>query len=160
MADRTDQGTGKSVAVSSNIWGLVGAVAFMLVVYVLPTPAPMERNGEVIGLTVNGKACLAVLAFAVTLWVTEALPFAVTSLFVVLLIPAFGIADYATVVAAGFGNPIITFFIGVLILSSGFAPLWSRDTPGSKCAPSVRHANGPSITGLLSSGSNVVDVDY
>lgn len=121
MADRTDQGTGKSVAVSSNIWGLVGAVAFMLVVYVLPTPAPMERNGEVIGLTVNGKACLAVLAFAVTLWVTEALPFAVTSLFVVLLIPAFGIADYATVVAAGFGNPIITFFIGVLILSSGFA---------------------------------------
>ena len=120
MTDRTKQGTGQSVAVSSKIWGLAGAVAFMLVVYVLPTPAPMERNGEIIALTVNGKACLAVLAFAVTLWVTEALPFAVTSLFVVLLIPVFGVADYATVVAAGFGNPIITFFIGVLILSSGF----------------------------------------
>jgi len=120
VTDRTKQGTGQSVAVSSKIWGLVGAVAFMLVVYVLPTPAPMERNGEIIALTVNGKACLAVLAFAVTLWVTEALPFAVTSLFVVLLIPVFGVADYATVVAAGFGNPIITFFIGVLILSSGF----------------------------------------
>ena len=92
----------------------------MLLVYALPTPAPLERDGDTIALTVNGKACLAVLAFAVTLWVTEALPFAVTSLFVLLLIPAFGIADYATVVAAGFGNPIITFFIGVLILSSGF----------------------------------------
>lgn len=92
----------------------------MLVVYALPTPAPLERSGDTIALTVDGKACLAVLVFAVTLWVTEALPFAVTSLFVLLLIPAFGIADYATVVAAGFGNPIITFFIGVLILSSGF----------------------------------------
>ena len=93
----------------------------MLVVYALPTPTPLEQHGETIVLTVNGKACLAVLAFAVTLWVTEALPFAVTSLFVLLLIPVFGIADYPTVVAAGFGNPIITFFIGVLILSSGFA---------------------------------------
>ena len=46
MTDRTKQGTGQSVAVSSKIWGLVGAVAFMLVVYVLPTPAPMERNGR------------------------------------------------------------------------------------------------------------------
>ena len=93
----------------------------MLVVYALPTPAPLEQDGETIALTVDGKACLAVLAFAVTLWVTEALPFAVTSLFVLLLIPVFGIADYETVVAAGFGNPIITFFIGVLILSSGFS---------------------------------------
>ena len=93
----------------------------MLAVYALPTPAPLEHDGDTIALTVNGKACLAVLAFAVTLWVTEALPFAVTSLFVLLLIPVFGIADYATVVAAGFGNPIITFFIGVLILSSGFS---------------------------------------
>ena len=92
----------------------------MLLVYALPTPAPLEQDGDTIALTVNGKACLAVLAFAVTLWVTEALPFAVTSLFVLLLIPIFGIADYETVVAAGFGNPIITFFIGVLILSSGF----------------------------------------
>ena len=103
-----------------SLWGLVGAVLLMLLVYALPTPAPLERDGDTIALTVNGKACLAVLAFAVTLWVTEALPFAVTSLFVLLLIPAFGVADYATVVAAGFGNPIITFFIGVLILSSGF----------------------------------------
>ena len=101
--------------------GLIGAVLFMLVVYALPTPAPLEQDGETIALTVDGKACLAVLAFAVTLWVTEALPFAVTSLFVLLLIPVFGIADYETVVAAGFGNPIITFFIGVLILSSGFS---------------------------------------
>ena len=47
-------------------------------------------------------------------------PFPVTALSVLLLVPMLGIADYATVVEAGFGNPIITFFIGVLLLASGF----------------------------------------
>ena len=120
MAEHARHEPRSSGGFHGNAWGLTGAVLFMLAVYALPTPAPLEHDGETIALTVNGKACLAVLAFAVTLWVTEALPFAVTSLFVLLLIPVFGIADYATVVAAGFGNPIITFFIGVLILSSGF----------------------------------------
>ena len=85
--------------------------------HALPAPA----GGNPTALTAEGKACLAVLAFAVTLWVTEALPFAVTSLFVLLLLPVLGVADYESVVAAGFGNPIITFFIGVLVLSSGFS---------------------------------------
>ena len=120
MAEHAPHEPRSSGGFHGNAWGLTGAVLFMLAVYALPTPAPLEHDGDTIALTVNGKACLAVLAFAVTLWVTEALPFAVTSLFVLLLIPVFGIADYATVVAAGFGNPIITFFIGVLILSSGF----------------------------------------
>ena len=97
---------------------LLAAVILMLVVHFLPTPAPVGQSVE---LTVQGKACLAILAFAVVLWVSEALPFAVTSLFVLLLIPAFGIEEYATVVRVGFGNPIITFFLGVLLLSAAFS---------------------------------------
>jgi sodium-dependent dicarboxylate transporter 2/3/5 len=99
---------------------LVAAVVLLFGIYALPSPAPLERAGNLVALTANGKACLAILAFAVTLWVTEALPFAATSLLVVLLIPAFGIAEYRTIVRAGFGDPVITFFIGVLILSAGF----------------------------------------
>ena len=99
---------------------ILAAILLMLVVHWLPEPAPLERAGDVIALTPNGKACLAILAFAITLWVTEAIPFAVTALFVLLLVPIFGIADYATTVRAGFGNPLITFFIGVLFLSTGF----------------------------------------
>ena len=99
---------------------LVAAIGLMLAIYALPAPAPLERAGNLIPLTANGKACLAIMAFAVTLWVTETLPFAATSLLVVLLIPAFGIADYRTVVRAGFGDPVITFFIGVLMLSAAF----------------------------------------
>lgn len=99
---------------------LAGAVAVMLTIYALPSPPAMEREGNLIALTTNGKACLAIMAFAVILWVSETLPFAATSLLTVLLIPAFGLADYRSVVRASFGDPVITFFVGVLILSVGF----------------------------------------
>jgi sodium-dependent dicarboxylate transporter 2/3/5 len=52
--------------------------------------------------------------------VSEALPFAVTSLLIVLLVPAFGIADFRAVIRTGFGDPIIVFFIGVLLMSAVF----------------------------------------
>ena len=97
------------------------AVLVMLGIAALPEPEPLTRAGDLIALTGAGKACLAILAFAIILWVTEAVPFAVTALFVVLLVPIFDIADYAAVVRAGFGNPLITFFIGVLLLSTGFS---------------------------------------
>lgn len=99
---------------------LIAAVALMLLIDALPVPAPLERAGTSIPLTANGKACLAIMALAVVLWITEAMPFAATSLLVVLLIPVFGIADYRAVVRAGFGDPVITFFIGVLLLSAAF----------------------------------------
>jgi len=108
-------------SVNRGIWIVGIAVVLMVAVNALPNPPALIRNGEAIALTAHGKACLGILLFAVTLWVTEALPFAVTSLFVLLLIPVFGIADYPSVVAAGFGNPIITFFIGVSMLSAGFS---------------------------------------
>ena len=116
-------GTNESVTpppARRGVWILLGAVGLMLAIHLAPEPPAFVRDGGPIALTAEGKTCLGILAFAVTLWVTEALPFAVTSLFVVLLIPTFGIADYSTVVAAGFGNPIIMFFIGVSILSAGF----------------------------------------
>lgn len=99
---------------------LLAAVALLLTIYLLPSPPPLARAEGAIPLTPQGQACLAILAFAVTLWVTETLPFAITSLLVVVLIPVFGLADYRTVVRAGFGDPIVTFFLGVLMLSSAF----------------------------------------
>jgi len=103
-----------------QILAVFSATVLMLAVHALPTVPLLEKSSEAIELTADGKACLAILAFAVVLWVTEAVPFAVTALFVFLLIPLFGIAGYETVISTGFGNPIITFFIGVLILSAGF----------------------------------------
>jgi solute carrier family 13 (sodium-dependent dicarboxylate transporter), member 2/3/5 len=99
---------------------LLAATALLFAIHLLPTPAPLQRAGNLIPLTAAGKTCLGIMAFAVTLWVTEALPFAATSLLVVLLIPAFGIAEFREVVRASFGDPVIVFFIGVLILAAAF----------------------------------------
>ena len=103
-----------------QVWTLLGAVVLLLGIYFLPSPAPLERAGTTIPLTPQGQACLAIMAFAVLLWVTETVPFAVTSLLVVLLIPLFKLADFRAVVRAGFGDPIVAFFIGVLMLSAAF----------------------------------------
>src|SRR5688572_16928879 len=99
---------------------LVAAVALLLLIHFLPSPPPLQTAGGPVELTAAGKTCLAIMAFAVTAWVSEALPFAVTSLLIVLLVPAFGIADFRAVIRAGFGDPIIVFFIGVLLLSAAF----------------------------------------
>jgi sodium-dependent dicarboxylate transporter 2/3/5 len=117
-AAQMESGEGKK---SKAIWFLLIAIVLMLAIVGLPTPPPLERNGHVIELTQAGKACIGILAFAVVLWVTEAIPFPVTSLLVVILIPVFGITDYRSAVRVGFGDPIITFFIGVLVLSAAFS---------------------------------------
>ena len=99
---------------------LLAATGLLFAIWALPTPPPLERAGNVIPLTAAGKTCLGIMVFAVALWVTEALPFAATSLLVLLLIPAFGIAEFRDVVRASFGDPVIVFFIGVLILAAAF----------------------------------------
>ena len=98
---------GAAPSPARGVGTLLLAVGLLLAVHYLPTPPPLERAGDVIALTNEGKACLAILAFAITLWVTEAVPFPVTSLAVLLLIPTLGIAGYERAVAAGFGNPLI-----------------------------------------------------
>ncbi len=99
---------------------LLAAIALMALGVALPIPAPLDHEGGLVPLTADGKAALAVLAFAVVLWVTEALPFPVTALSVMVLLPALGVSSFASVVGQGFGHPIIVFLIGILILAAGF----------------------------------------
>ena len=75
---------------SVQVLTLAAAVVLLVAIYLLPSPAPLERAGNVVPLTSEGQTCLGIMAFAVLLWVTETVPFAVTSLLVVLLIPSFG----------------------------------------------------------------------
>ena len=57
-------------------WGLLAAVAALVVVLLLPTPA---------GLPVAGHRMLAILAFAVIIWMTEAIDYAVSAIVIAAL---------------------------------------------------------------------------
>ena len=57
-------------------WGLIAAVAALIVVLLLPTPA---------GLPVAGHRMLAILAFAVIVWMTEAIDYAVSAIVIAAL---------------------------------------------------------------------------
>ncbi|MBL8968584.1 MAG: DASS family sodium-coupled anion symporter [Spirochaetaceae bacterium] len=63
-------------------------------------------------------AALGVLAFCLVLWVTEALPFHVTGLLSLALLTLLKVGKYKEIISTGFGNDIVVFFIGVLVLGA------------------------------------------
>lgn len=99
-------------------WALVaGAFGVALLARLLPIPDSIATAGSAT-LTSNGLAAMGILLFTLILWITEAIPFHVTGLIAVVLIALFGVESFSTAVSIGFGNDIVAFFIGVLILSS------------------------------------------
>jgi sodium-dependent dicarboxylate transporter 2/3/5 len=73
---------------------------------IIPTP----------GLNVSGHAALALLVFAIVMWVTEALHLAVTSLLLLFIQPIIGVTSFTNAVI-GFANPIIFLMIGGFIIA-------------------------------------------
>jgi len=63
-------------------------------------------------------AALGVLAFCLVLWVTEALPFHITGLLSLTLLTLLKVGKYKEIISTGFGNDIVVFFIGVLVLGA------------------------------------------
>ncbi len=63
-------------------------------------------------------AALGILAFCLVLWVTEALPFHITGLLSLALLTVLKVGKYKEIISTGFGNDIVLFFIGVLVLGA------------------------------------------
>ncbi|NLJ46947.1 MAG: anion:sodium symporter, partial [Treponema sp.] len=63
-------------------------------------------------------SALGVLAFCLILWVTEALPFHITGLLSLGLLTFLKVGKYKEIISTGFGNDIVVFFIGVLVLGA------------------------------------------
>ncbi|HOD72705.1 MAG TPA: SLC13 family permease, partial [Deltaproteobacteria bacterium] len=126
---------------SRQPWYLASGLVLFLVIYFLPLPPPLTLDSEVIVLTHGGKLCLGLLAVAILFWVTEVLPFHVTALGAMLLMPLLGVTDgvqvlkesgevvritgvaqgYKEIVRISFGNDLILFFLGVFLLSGAFS---------------------------------------
>lgn len=117
----------------------IGVLLFIVIVF-LPEPRPLMVGTDTIVLTHNGKLCLGLLVLAIFYWVTETLPFHITALGVMLVMPLLGITDgiqimkngvvheitgvaqgYKEIVRISFGNDLILFFLGVFLLSGAFS---------------------------------------
>ena len=113
-------------AANRKLLFLVIGMAVFGVILMLPTRTVGGAGGaDAVTLTAQGKASLAVLAMAVILWVTEALPFPVTGLLAIVMLTvtnagskASRLENFEEFVRSGFGNPIVMFFIGVLVFSA------------------------------------------
>ena len=71
------------------------------------------------GLTVEGQRALAVMALAVGLWATGALPLAVTGIAAVVLLTLVGAVPDITAALYGFSQPVPYFLLGILTLGLG-----------------------------------------
>ncbi len=80
------------------------------------TGAPSYAKGMLSG--GPGMAALGVMAFALILWISEALPFHVTGLLSLVLLTFLKVGKYKEVISTGFGNDIVVFFIGVLVITA------------------------------------------
>ncbi len=87
---------------------IVLALAVCAAVILFPTPE---------GLTSEGQSAIAVFALCFVLWVTQALPLAVTSLLAIVLLPLLRVIP-PTRAFALFGNPVIFFILGAFILAA------------------------------------------
>ena len=93
------------------------AFIVMIIVMIFPFSDSIREAGKGI-LTHEGQIAMGILLFSLILWITEALPFHITGLFSVVLLALFNVETFKTIISVGFGNHIIAFFIGVLILSA------------------------------------------
>ena len=108
--------------IASN-WGLLAAIAALVIILVLPTPA---------GLPVAGHRMLAILAFAVILWMTEAVDYAVSAILIAALMAfllglapnvanpkvLLGTSGALTLAFSGFANTALVLVAAALFLAA------------------------------------------
>lgn len=80
------------------------------VFYLLVTAPPFD------GLSVEGQRAIAVFIVCLVLWVSNALPLAVTGIFAIVLVPVFGVLSKKETYAL-FGNEAVFFILGAFILA-------------------------------------------
>src|SRR5579872_2250293 len=104
-------------------WGLAPGLAVLLIVLFLPAPA---------GLSMAGQRMLAIFGFAVVVWVTEALDYAVSAVVIAALMAFFlgispsmtnpavpiGSVQGLTMAMSGFGNTALTLVAAALFLAA------------------------------------------
>jgi anion transporter len=119
---------------------IAAAMAVLLAVLLMP-PQP--------GLSAEGQRVLAVVAAAVVLWATEALPLALSSMAVVALLVILGGVDAASDALVGFSSPIVFFLLGSLAMGSAVMQSGLAERLAGYLIDSSRGSTGRLVAQLL-----------
>jgi len=115
--------TSKTKSWLASNWGLLAATAVLIAILLLPTP---------VGLPVAGHRMLAILAFAVIIWMTEAVDYAVSALLIAALMAfllglapsvanpkvLLGTSGGLTLAFSGFANTALVLVAAALFLAA------------------------------------------
>jgi di/tricarboxylate transporter len=129
IADHAPAGsltTAKRPSWIADHWGLLAAIAALIAILLLPTPA---------GLPVAGHRMLAILGFAVIVWMTEAIDYAVSAIVIAALMafplgfspnPAnpkalMGTGAGLTLAFSGFANTALVLVASALFLAAAMS---------------------------------------
>lgn len=111
----------------------------LLFFYLINLPVPD-------GLSIQGQRALALFLVCLVLWVTEALPLAITSLMAIVLVSLLDVLDKKTTYAL-FGNEAVFFILGAFILSGAVM----HSGLSSRIALAIMSRFGGTPRGLLAS---------
>ena len=95
-----------------------------LFLFVVPLPDIIGNDGTVTVLGSSGRACLAVMVWACTIWLTEAIPIAMTGLMIPALLALTGAVSHIKYAAVAFSQPVAllclaAFIFAALMMASG-----------------------------------------
>ena len=95
------------------------SLAIIIIFRFLPVPATLESVCSAIegGSGRSAMTLLGILLGVVILWITEAIPLAVSSMFIPIFIGLFNIDKFNVVFKATFGSNVFAFFMGILAIS-------------------------------------------
>ena len=102
------------------LWMSLGILLFVLVYLSPPWGAVSDPLGEIVPLSHQGKAAIALFLFSVVWWVTEVIPIGVTSIGIGVIQVLFLIRE-PRVAFTDFMDPSVWFIIGSLVIGRAFA---------------------------------------
>ncbi len=99
--------------------GFTVALVLAVAAYILIPPESLDKSGQIIGgLSHTGRVVVAIAVLIATLWVTEALPIAVTALLPIVLFPLFTAGEITVKSAAEpYAHELIFLFMGGFMIS-------------------------------------------
>lgn len=101
------------------LFGFIAAwVMLFLTLYVFKFPVILEEGGGTVVLTAAGQACLAVMVWATIIWLTEAMPIAMTGLIIPALLALTGAVSHIKHAAPAYSAPVALLVLAAFIFSA------------------------------------------